>query len=183
MTEPSSLVFGRDARIQMMKDVGTYRFSDISGSTAYYYKTRFRNRSTSAVSEFSLPFGVAESLGISPANLVCGYLNLATLDGRPLVGREVSLSSPFTGETVENRVLAGGALMKRTDREGHVEFNLVRGQKYTLAISGLNLAKEFVAPQEPTITAFPLVCPTVGSQDDYFKVRIPEVPVMERRGI
>jgi len=183
MTEPESLVFGHDARIQLLLDVGTYRFTDISGSTAYYYKTRFRSRYTGAVSEFSLPFGVAESLGISPTNLVCGYLNLATLDGKPLVGREVSLSSPFTGESVEDRVLAGGALMKPTDHQGHVEFTLVRGQKYTLAIAGTNLAKELVAPVDPTISSFPLVGPAEGSQDDYFRVRVPVVPVMERRGI
>jgi hypothetical protein len=183
LTEPESLVFGRDARIQLIKDLNTYRFSDISGSTAYYYKTRFRNRSTSAVSEFSLPFGVAQSLGVSPANLVCGYLNLVSLDGKPLVGREVSLCSPFTGELVENRLLAGNPLMKRTDHEGHVEFTLVRGQKYALAISGLNLAKELVAPTDSAVSSFSLVSASAGTQDDYFRVREPEVTVMERRHI
>jgi hypothetical protein len=182
MQEPDSLVFGRDSRIQLLQDVGTYRFSDISGSTAYFYKTRFRKRSTDVVSEFSLPFGVEQSLGISPANLVCGYLNLATLDGKPQVGREVSLSSSFTGETVEGRLLAGNPLLKRTNYEGHVEFNLVRGQKYSLAVAGLNLAKELVAPVDPDISSFPLACPEAGSQDDYFRARIPDVPVMERRG-
>lgn len=183
LQEPDSLAFGRDARIQLVQDLGTYRFSDISGSTTYFYKTRFRNRSTSAVSEFSLPFGVAQSLGISPANLVCGYLNLVTLDGKPLVGREVSLVSAFSGESVEDRVLAGNALVRATDSEGHVEFTLVRGQKYSLAIAGLNLSKEVVAPTDPAVTSFKLVCPNVGTQDDYFRVRVPEVDVMERRHI
>lgn len=183
LQEPDSLTFGRDARIQLIQDLGTYRFSDISGSTTYFYKTRFRNRSTSAVSEFSLPFGVAQSLGISPANLVCGYLNLVTSDGKPLVGREVSLASAFSGESVEDRVLAGNTLTRSTDEDGHVEFTLVRGQKYSLAIAGVNLSKEVVAPTDPVVTSFRLVCPDAGTQDDYFRVRVPEVELMERRHI
>lgn len=181
MQEPDSLAFGHDARIQLIKDRTTYRFSDISGSTTYFYKTRFRNRSTTAVSEFSLPFGVGQALGVSPANLVVGYLNLVTLDGHPLTGREVSLASPFTGEIVEGRILAGDALVRRTDEAGHVEFTLVRGQKYTVAIAGLNLAKELVAPTDPAVTSFSLICPTAGSQDDYFRVRAVMLPTAERR--
>lgn len=183
LVEPDALVFGRDARIQLHQDLTTYRFIDGAGSTTYFYKTRFRNRDTSSVSEFSLPFGVAQAVGISPANLVCGFLDLVTLDGKPLVGREVSINAAFTGEQIENRLVAGTPLVKRTDHAGHVEFTLVRGQTYVLAIAGLNLAKELVAPSDPAVTFFSLVSTSAGIQDDYFKVREPNVAIMERRHI
>lgn len=183
LTEPDSLVFGRDARIPLLAGVGTYHFSDVSGSTANYYRTRFRNQATGAVSEFSPTFSAAPPSGVTPANLVCGYLNLVTLDGKPLTGREVSLCSSFTGELVENRLVAGTPLTQRTDQNGHVEFTLVRGQKYALAIAGLNLAKELVAPVDPSVSSFSLVSASAGTQDDYFRVREPEIAIMERRHI
>lgn len=183
LAEPESLVFGRDAHVRLRAGLTTYMFSDVSGSPSYQYKTRFRHAATGAVSEFSQPFSVTQTSGISASNLVIGYLNLVTLEGKPLVGREVSLCSPFTGELVENRLLAGTPLLQRTDQQGHVEFTLVRGQKYALAISGLNLAKEIVAPIDAAVSSFSLVSAAVGTQDDYFRVREPEVTLMERRHI
>ena len=180
LQSPDDLVFGKDARIQLKLGVNVYRFSDISGSTQFFYKTRFRNRSTSAVSEFSLPFGVGQALGLSTAQLVCGYLDMVDLQGKPLVGREVSLSSQYNGTIVEGKSVTGNPLMKRTDATGHVEFNLVRGMHYDLAVAGANLVKTITVPTDPTVTSFPLLDPDVSEQQDYFRVRIPQIPTLQR---
>lgn len=183
LAEPDALAFGKDARIGLTAGVGNYHFSDVSGSLTNFYKIRFRNGSTGDVSEFSLAFSAAAPAGISPANLATGYLTLVTLDGRPLVGREVSLTSDFTGVTVEDRLLAGNALVRHTDAAGYAEFSLVRGQKYSLAIAGLNLAKEIVVPTDPTVTSFHLLASPGGGQFDYFRARVPEITDMERRHV
>jgi hypothetical protein len=180
---PDSLATGRDARIQLTKDVGSYAFADQSGSSHAYYRTRFRNSGSGTTSEFSLPFNVGQAMGVSQANLVTGYLDLVTVDGRPLAYIEVSVHSTFKGDTVEGKLLAGGDVLRSTDATGHVEFILVRGQKYTVGISGTNLVKEVTAPTDAGISSFVLIDPTYGDQDDYFKVRVPDLPTLERRSI
>lgn len=180
LQSPDDLVFGKDARIQLKLGVGVYRFSDISGSTKYFYRTRFRNRSTSAVSEFSLPFGVGQSLGLSTDRLVCGQLDLVDLQGRPLIGREVNLSAQYNGAVVDGKSVLGNALSKRTDASGHVEFNLVRGVQYELSIAGSNIIKTVVAPVDPAVSSFPLLDPDMSEQTDYFRVRVPQIPTLLR---
>lgn len=178
LQEPDTTVFGKDARIPLVQGTNVYHFSDISGSTEFFYKTRFVNSSTVAVSEYSLPFGVGQVLGVSPQSLVSGFLDLATADGKPLIGRSVALSLVFNGTLVDGRLLAGVELSQVTDAAGHVEFNLVRGAKYDLAIAGVNLVKTITAPTDPTISSFPLVDPDFSEQQDYFRVRVPQIPTL-----
>lgn len=180
---PDDLATGRDTRIQLTKDVGSYQFADQSGEAGAYYRTRFRNSSSGITSDFSLPFTVGQAMGISQANLVTGYLDMVTVDGRPLAYIEVSVRATFKGDTVEGKLLAGGDVLRSTDATGHVEFILVRGQKYTVAISGTNLVKDVTVPTDAGITAFSLIDPTYSDQDDYFKVRVPDLPTLERRSI
>lgn len=178
LQEPDTLVFGRDARISLVQGSNVYYFSDISGSTEYFYKTRFFNSATGAVSAFSMPFGTGQALGVSPQFLVSGFLDLATSDGKPIVGRRVTLSLNFNGTLVDGKLLAGNALSQHTDILGHVEFNLVRGAKYDLAIAGLNLVKTVIAPTDTSITSFQLVDPDFSEQQDYFRVRTPQIPTL-----
>ena len=178
LQEPDDLVFGKDARIPLVHGSNVYHYSDISGSTEFFYKTRFFNSTTGAVSAFSLPFGSGQALGVAPQFLVSGFLDLATSDGKPVVGRRVTLSLTFNGTIVDGMLLAGNALSKHTDAFGHVEFNLVRGAKYDLSIAGLNLVKTVSAPTDTTITSFQLVDANFSEQEDYFRVRIPQIPTL-----
>lgn len=182
-TAPNTLATGRDARVPLTKDVNSYTFADQSGSANAYYKTRFRNAGSGVTSDFSLPFNTGAAMGVSLDNLVTGFLDLVTVDGRPLAHIEVSVRATFKGDTVEGKLLAGGDLLHSTDATGHVEFILVRGQKYTVAISGTNLVREITAPTDAGISAFTLIDPTYAAQDDYFRVRVPDLPTLERRSI
>ncbi len=174
-----TIAYGKEARIQLA-GADRYNFSDKAGSTRYFYKTRYRNRATNTVSEYS-PVYQAQSARVDADNLVLGYLDLVDLMGMPLAGVEVSLRAPFIGALVEGKLVAGNDEMKKTDADGHVEFTLMRGQTYSLAIGGTNIMKEIVTPTDKRVTSFLLVDADFATQDDYFRARIPQIPTMARR--
>lgn len=182
-SDPDSLAFGRAGRISLVNKQEAYSFTDSSSAPADFYRTRFRNRSTGAVSDFSFSFSVNRSVGVSRASLSVGYLDLIALDGKALAYVDVSVRSPFVGGTVEGRLVAGADLVKKTDRDGHVEFLLIRGQQYTVGIAGTNVAKTVTAPVDPTVLTFSLIDPRLSDDNDYFRVRTPDLPTLERRSI
>lgn len=181
LTEPDSFVFGHEARMPTVPGKTVYTFNDRSGSTEYFYKTRFRNRPNNTASEFSPTYNAEQTVGTDPATIVTGYLDLIDSSGHELVGIEVSLRSPFVGQLIAGKLVAGQDLMKKTNEDGHVEFTLVRGQTYMLSIAGTNIAKEVVTPTDTSITSFLLVDDAFTTQDDYFRARVPNIPIAERR--
>ncbi len=182
-TLPDAEAFGKDGRIHLISGVSSYNFTDVAGSPTATYKTRFRNSFTGAVSESSLPFSGTTAIGISAPNLVIGHMKLVSNNGRPLPNTQVSVSSTFKGDVVEGSVVAGADLVDSTNLDGYVEFVLVRGQKYTVGIAGTNLVKDFIAPTDSSIATFSILDPTFSQQEDYFKVRVPDLPTLERRSI
>lgn len=179
-----ALVFGRSAFIQLQLGKTAYDFRDESGSRKFFYKTRFLNRSNNTASEYSTAYNVERAVTqVAPSAIAVGYMDLLTNDGKASVGVEVSVYAPFVGTMQDSSLVAGGTVSKRTDRDGHVEFELLRGATYTVAIAGTNLVKEIVVPSDPAIQIFGLLDPTYGTQEDYFKARIPDIPTMERRSL
>ena len=181
--DEEAFAFGHEARIATVPGVGSYLFHDKTGSSKYFYKTRFRNRYENTVSEFGPAYSAKQAINVDPDKVVTGYLDLIDAEGRALVGLEVSLRTPFVGQLVAGALMAGQALLRKTDDLGHVEFTLVRGQTYVLAIAGTNLAKEIVAPTDASINSFLLVGDTFATQDDYFRARVPQIPSAERRSL
>lgn len=183
LTEPDSLAFGRDARIPIKVGTESYLFTDIRGSDAYYYKTRFRNPITQGVSEFFQPFSLGQALGISAANIVCGTLDLVDTNGRPLANREVVVFNQYQGDLVEGKFVAGFGENRLTDEHGHVEFNLVRGSHMTVAISGTDVARNIIVPTDEDVQIFALLAADVSTQDDGFVVQVPSITYAERRSL
>lgn len=182
---PDSLARGKDARIALIQNVNTYRYTDTFGVPGALYKTRFRNSFSNVTSEFGQPFTSESTIGVSSSALVVGYVALVDNEGKFLVGREVSVRSPFNGTLVGSagKLVVGNDVMRRTDVAGRVEFTLVRGQRYTLSIAGTTLVKDVTAPTDPAISIFNMVDPAFSEQPDYFKARVPDIPIAERRGI
>lgn len=174
---------GKDARISMLSGQESYTFIDPRGSSENYYKTRYRNRALGTTSEFSLPFTTGQALGLSQEQIVCGYLELVRGDGRPLTNRRVQVYNPVRGELVEDKLVTGASLSAVTDVNGYVEFSLVRGTTYTVAISGTDIVREIVAPEDTATLRFPLLGSDVGTQDDVFKVQVPDIIYAERRSL
>ena len=174
------LVYGRVARLNLCDGVERYVFEDLFGSGRYFYKIRFRNASTGAVSEFSLPHSIGSRVGTAFANLICGQANLLRADGRPLVNQLVEIRAEFTGMLVDGAVMAGTTLAKTTDVNGHVEFVLLRGQKFGVSVPGTSLFRDITVPTDPDKQTFNLFDPDIAGED-IFKVQVPEIVVAERR--
>lgn len=180
---PDSEAFGTESRIALHLGVAQYAYADLAGSPTASYKTRFRNRASGQVSEFSIPFNGKQAVGISPSNLITGFLSLVALDGRPLANVEVTVRSNFRGQLIEGKLVAGGDLVDSTNSEGYVEFALVRGQPYTVGIVGTNIVKDFTAPTDSSIATFSLLDPSFSNTMDYFLVRVPNLPTLARGSI
>lgn len=178
---PANLDYGEDARVPLQVAKEVYLFNDIRGSRKFFYKTRFLNKTNGATSDFSAAFSAGQAVGISQSNLVCGFLCLVDATGKPLKSQAVHLHVEYNGSTVEGKVVAGGDETHYTDENGRVEFTLVRGQLFSLAVPGTNLNRQFVSPTDPSISSFNLLDPSVGTGQDMFRVAVPNLVVAERR--
>jgi hypothetical protein len=180
-TSPENTAFGRDAHIGLMSKQQQYVFTDMRGSKAYFYRTRFLNTVNHAVSGFSTSFSVGQALGISPTNVVCGYVELVGTDGRPLANQLVQVYAPTQTNLVEGKLVTGPRQARMTDVNGYAEFTMVRGVGYTVSITGTDLVREFVAPTDPNVKIFSLFEKTIGKQSDLFTVVRPALVYAERR--
>lgn len=170
--------FGREAHIPLIAGVTQYQFVDQQGDTSFFYKVRLRNSLLNLVSEFSDPLVPLTTPEVTDATI--GYVDLTDMDGGALEAREVRLYSRFNGALVNGRVVAGYSKNALTDKNGHVEFSLVRGLPITVAIAGTNLVRDLVVPVDPAIARFNLLDPALGT-NDVFKVQVPDIPYAVRR--
>lgn len=182
-TEPSNLAMGKAGRLALIQDQEAYLFTDPHSSRDYFYKTRFRNALSGAVSDFSLPFGVGQSVGVSQDSIVCGRVELVSIDGVPIANQEVRLHVGFNGTLVEGKLVAGTDVNKLSDVNGLVEFNLVRGQRVTVAVIGTDLARDILVPTDLEVKVFNLMDPDVVTGPDHFQVQVPNIITAERRSL
>lgn len=180
-TSPDNIAYGRDAHIGLVSRQQQYVFTDLRGSKTYFYRTRFINTVTQAVSEFSTSFSVGQALGISPTNVICGYLDLVGTDGRPLGNQLVQVYAPTQTSLIEGKLVTGPRQALHTDINGHVEFTLIRGVKYTVSVTGTDLVREVLAPVDASVKMFSLFEKSVGVQDDLFTAVRPDIIYAERR--
>lgn len=181
-SEPGSLAFGRDARIQLRHGLESYGFVDPNGSLEFFYKARFYNTVTSLVSQFSSPFQGTPIAGLALDRLCRCYVDLVDMSGRGLANQEVLISNRFNGAQVDNRVVAGGHRRLLTDASGHAELLIPRGISVTVAIAGTSIARDVVIPTDESIQAINLLASDNGS-DDLFTVQVPDIDFAVRRSI
>jgi len=173
------VAYGRDARRTLVEGIQAYSFLDYWGSSAHFYKVRFRNSMTGAVSEFSQVFPGTKKTGLETTDLSLGQATLVKADGAPLINQEVRVNMEFTGSLIADKLLAGGDLVKLTDSEGKVEFILPRGQKVTVAVAGTSLVRTITVPDRENFNLFD---PDIAD-DDIFRVQVPELVMAERRSL
>lgn len=181
--EPDSLAFGLDARIPLVKGETSYVFSDPNGQQGYYYRARFFNSVDRTVSEFGPPFTGRFVTGISATNMVRGFVDFVDSNGAAKANQEVLVYVHPTGSIVEGKVVVPSAPTRLlSDTDGHVELQLVRGSKVTIAVAGTDLIRDIEVPTDPNVSAFCLLDPTYG-KNDLFKVRIPALEYAARRSL
>jgi hypothetical protein len=178
--EPASVAFGLDARIPLQAGVTGYTFTDHNGSPHYFYKTRYYNQLTQTVSDFSIPFSGALVSSLASSDLVRATIDLVDSSGVALPNRAILLHPNFRGARVEGYTMVDNEVRALTDSNGHVEFQLVRGQSFTVAISGTDIVRDFITPTDPTIITFDMLDPCL-SKNDAFNVAVPNLDYAVRR--
>lgn len=169
--------YGREPYLPLVVDQRDYTFVDHQGDPSFWYRWRLRNTSLDEVSAFSTPFQPSRPRVTDTA---IGFIDLTDMDGSPLEAREVRLYSRFNGQLSNGRVVAGYSKNALTDKDGHAEFELVRGLPLTAAVAGTTLVRDLVVPTDPLVTRFNLLDPALGT-NDVFKVQVPNVPYATRR--
>lgn len=169
--------YGREPYLPLVAGQLDYSFIDHQGDPSFWYRWRLRNTSFDEVGAFSAPFQPSRPRVTDTA---IGFVDLTDMDGSPLEAREVRLYSRFNGQLSNGRVVAGYSKNALTDKNGHVEFELIRGLPLTAAVAGTTLVRDLVVPTDPLVTRFNLLDPALGT-NDVFKVQVPNVPYATRR--
>jgi hypothetical protein len=180
--EPGAIAFGKNPRIPLVEGTTAYSFLDPHGDRSYFYRTRFRNSQTDAVSEYSDTFSGKSTTGVDPSQLVLAFLDLVDGAGRPLANRNVLIHYVTQYLEVSGKNVIGSDEKKTTDENGRVEFYAVRGVKLRVAIAGTNIVREVTAPTDAAVETFSLFDGTYGT-DDVFVVQRPNVDYAVRRSL
>jgi hypothetical protein len=170
---------GEDARISLQVGVTEYQYDDQSGDPDFYYKVRYYNSGTTAVSDFGPAVKGDVGSVLPPSDLIKAVVDLASLDGKPVVDREVAFYNKYVPPLVLSDYMIIGAEVKLyTDQLGHAETMLVKGSKVVVSIAGTNIVREIVVPT--TGTEFK-VNDAIAAADDLFQIQIPDIPAAVRR--
>jgi hypothetical protein len=171
---------GEDARITLQAGVETYEYDDQSGDPDNYYRTRFYNSGTGAVSSYSDP--VKGDIGsiISASQLILATVDLANLDGTPIDDRRVSFHSVYVpgGFIVDDIGVVGRTVDIFTDQAGHAETMLVKGALVNVSISGTSIMRQITIPTSGSEFN---VLDEIAAADDIFQIQIPDIPAAVRR--
>jgi hypothetical protein len=180
--EPDNIAFGIDARIPLRSGVTNYAFTDHNGDESYFYKTRFYNQVTRTTSAFSNPFSGVSAGMLDQSSLVRATVDLVDSSGVSTKNRAVLLQPKFTGVRVNGKTLVDNEVSVLTDLNGHAEFQLVRGQPFTVAIAGTDIVRDFTTPTDPTVMTFDMLDPAISS-NDVFSVQQPNLDYATRRSL
>jgi hypothetical protein len=179
---PENLGQGRSPWIPLEVEKSGYAFSDPWGTAEGYYKTRYRNAVTGAVSAYSSPIPARTLAALDHSFMAEGFVYLVDVAGRPLANYAVQVYADYNGSVVDGRVVAAGDLVQKTDETGRATFSLVRGQRVTVALPGTNLRRTLTVPTDPSVVSFNLLDGKLGPED-VFTVAVPDIVVAERRSL
>lgn len=159
--------------------VGTdYTVVDNAGDASYFYKSRFYNSSTQAVSSFSDPVEGDLSSIIAAINLVTASGDIAKPNGQPVEGMRVSFKLVYVDQAlvVDSIGVLGHELTVTTDAAGHLETLLVKGAIVDVTFAGTGVSRRITVPD----TDFDLL-DAVSNADDIFQIQTHTIPAAPRR--
>lgn len=177
---PSLAAFGKAARIPMGNINSSYRFTDLAGDSAQYYKFRYYSTLTKAVGVFSDPFRGEVAVILPQSNLAKATVNLVDVTGAPLVGRRIILV-PVQDQTIPyNNAIYGllpgnDRIELTTDGAGHAEVQLVRGALVRAFFEGSGYTREFTVPEAD----FDLLTVLSTQPDPFAIIQAPPFPIRE----
>lgn len=172
-------VNGKGARPLLSSNTEEYLFRDFDGLVTYWYKTRYYNSNTGAVSSFSEPFQAGPGAGLPGSSVCTGKIALADASGSPLVGRRVIFVP------ISSQVIADGSgnnygvlpsvdrIIVTTDDNGRATITLVKGQRLKVFIEGTSFQREFVVPSAD----FDVMTVATTAPDPLSIVVAPPIPI------
>lgn len=171
---------GEDPRITLQAGVDEYEYDDQSGDPGNYYRTRFYNSSTAAVSSYSDPVLGEVGTIISVSYLILAKVDLANMDGTPIDDRRVSFYNVYvpSGLIVDDIGVVGRAIDIFTNQAGHAETMLIKGATMNVSISGTAIMRRITVPT--TGTEFNVLS-EIAAADDIFQIQTPDIPAAVRR--
>jgi hypothetical protein len=145
-------VNGKTAAPLLSPNTEFYRLIDFDTETTYWYKVRYQNSETGAVSDFSTPFLGGEGQGLPDSVLSIGKIALCDLSGRPLIGRRI-IFVPVSSQLVLDGLGHNYGILPsvdrivvQTDMNGRATISLAIGQLVKVFIEGTTFQREFVVP-------------------------------------
>ncbi len=169
---------GKNASLLLSPNTENYLFRDYDGQSTLWYKTRYLNIDTGAVSELSEPFQAGAGTGLSGSAVVTGSVDLADLTGAPIVGRRVivvPVSSQVVADGGHNYAILPSVdrVVVYTDNNGHATVSLVKGQRVKVFLEGTTFQREFVVPT----TDFDIMTVATTKPDPLDIVTTPPMPI------
>lgn len=176
----TTLASGTAPRTLMGNLNSTYKFADYNGDPTFFYKTRFYNSLTGAVSAFSAPQAGGPTQVLPDASLVTCVVNLATVTGAPVIGRRIILVAASLQQIPNGGVNFGllpssDRIELTTDESGHAQTELAVGTTIRAFFEGSGYSREFVVPN----TDFDLLTVISTQPDPFTIVQAPPMPIRE----
>ena len=170
---------GEDSRITLSAGVETYYFDDQSGDPEFYYKVRYYNSSTDAVSDYG-PASKGDVGSVLPSSdLIKAIVKLTGMDGKPVTDRKVVFFNKYVPPLVISEYLmADREITVITDQVGYAETMLVKGSEVVVTIAGTSIVRHITVPTSGTDFS---VSDAIAAADDLFQIQVPDIPAAVRR--
>lgn len=170
---------GEDARIDLVGGTSTYSHNDESGDSTYFYKTRYYNSSTQAVSSFSDPIEGDVGSIVASASLITAKIDLASIDGSPIADRRIVFYHKYVPPLMADTIaVLGKQVVMITDSAGHAEVSLVKGTVVDVSIDGTSIIREITVPSSGTEFN---IMDEIATADDMFQIQVLDIPTAIRR--
>lgn len=170
---------GRGARLLLNSTTQEYEFRDFDGDTTYWYKTRFYNSVTGAVSTFSDPHQGGTNVSFPSGATVVGSFALADMTGQPIPARRF-IFVPVSAQVVADSTSRNYAILPSvnrievlTDQDGRGTVTLMVGQTVKVFIEGTVFQREFVVPS----SNFDVMTVATTQPDPLNIVQSPPIPI------
>jgi len=172
---------GKAARPLLAATTQLYEFRDYDGDDLYYYKTRYYNSETGAVSGFSSPHQGNPSTDFPTSAFLLCFLYLADGTGKALVGRRIIFVPTGQVQVTDNANNVYGILTTvdrievSTNDVGYAEVSLAKGQTFKVFIEGSTLQRQFTVPSAGS--SLNILTALTTADDPFTIVTAPPMPI------
>lgn len=170
---------GKAPRLLLSPNTEDYQFRDFDGQSTYWYKSRYYNKSSGLVSEFSTPRQGGPGTALSDSAVAVGRIALADVTGLPIVGRRI-IFVPVSSQIVSDGGGNNYGILPTVDRieivtdnNGRAQVSLMKGQVVKVFIEGSSFQRQFTVPT----TDFDILTVASSQPDPFSIVTSPPAPI------